>query len=150
MKATLKKGISRSRRGVAALEFGLATPLLVMLLAGIVEIGFSLFQAIQISAAAEAGVMYAIQAGKDQAGTVAATQNATSLSNVSVNVTFTCGCSSATGITYTSDCVSNCPGGYLVGSYIVVKASAARQSIIGASWLPLPSTLSAQGIFRRS
>lgn len=151
-KAGLKKGISRSRRGAAALEFGLVCPLLIVLVTAITEIGYSMFQAIQISAAAEAGVMYAISAGKDQAGTVSAVQNATSLSNVSVNVTFTCGCSSASGVTYTSDCVHRCSGAgaYLVGTYIIVKASAGRQSLLGLPWLPLPSTLSAQGMFRRS
>ena len=54
------KSVRRDRRGTAALEFGLAVPLLLTLIVGLTETGMAAFEAMQVKNAAEAGVVYPV------------------------------------------------------------------------------------------
>src|ERR1051326_8663191 len=52
--------ITRANGGTAALEFALATPLLVALLVPVVDLGLAYSEQIRVEQAAEAGAQYAI------------------------------------------------------------------------------------------
>ena len=67
---------------MAAIEFALLSPLLVLLLIGLVEVGFASYEAMQAQNAAEAGALYAARHGWDSAGIQAAVVNATGSSDV--------------------------------------------------------------------
>ncbi|MEX4001580.1 TadE/TadG family type IV pilus assembly protein [Paraburkholderia sp. EG285A] len=58
----------RAQRGVAALEFALVLPLLMLLLFGIVEMGFLLYDKAVITNAARAAVRQAVAFGEDSTG----------------------------------------------------------------------------------
>jgi Flp pilus assembly protein TadG len=135
--------------GSAAIEFGLAVPLLAILVIGVIEAGFSVYQAMQVTYAAEAGLFYAAKNGWNQTGIANAAQTATTLSGMSVSASQYCGCPGATGIT-AAICGATCGSGYQASQYIQISVSLTRRSIIPNSGLPLPSTVSAQSILRQN
>jgi Flp pilus assembly protein TadG len=143
------RGSRRACRGTAALEFGLAVPLLALLITAIVEIGFSMYQAMQVTYAAEAGLAYAAKKGWDSTGIANAATSSTGLSGMSSSPTQFCGCPSATGIA-TATCGTTCSSGDTVGQYIKISVSLTRTSIIGTTGFGLPSSFSAQSILRQN
>jgi len=145
----LFNAIRRKRSGTAAIEFGLAIPVLAVLLTAIVEIGFSMYQAKQVSYGAEAGLFYAAQNGWNAAGIQNAAINATGLTGTAATASQFCGCPSSTGITAAS-CSATCSDGSQPSQYIQINVSLARRSIIINSGFALPSTISAQSILRQN
>jgi Flp pilus assembly protein TadG len=144
-----KHGSRRTLRGTAALEFGLAVPLLAILLTAIVEIGFSMYQAMQTNYAAEAGLAYAAKNGWDATGIASAVTGSTGLSGMTATPTQFCGCSSYTGIA-NATCGTTCSSGQTAGQYIKVSVSLTRMSIIGTTGFGLPASFSAQSILRQN
>ena len=53
----------RSVAGTAAIEFGLAIPLLLIMLMGVAELGFAMYGAMQVYNSVEAGALYAARNG---------------------------------------------------------------------------------------
>jgi len=149
IKSTCTKAALGGSPGTAAIEFGLAIPLLAVLVIGIVEVGFSMYQAMQVTYAAEAGLFYAAKNGWNQAAIANAAVSATGLQGMSASASQFCGCPSSTGITNAA-CSSTCSAGSQASQYIQISVSLTRRSIIGNSGLPLPSTISAKSILRQN
>ncbi len=139
----------RLSRGTAAIEFAIGAPILILLLVGLVEIGFAVYQSMQVQNAVEAGVMYATQNGWDSAGIVAAVDNATGASGMTASPVPTqfCGCPQAGGIA-SIDCSVTCADGTAPGQYVQVNATLTRISIFPNSGLTLPVNLTATSIVR--
>ncbi len=148
-KSRYGKAGRRALAGTAALEFGLAIPFLAILVTGIVEIGFSMYQAMQVTYAAEAGLAYAAKKGWDSTGITNAAVNSTGLSGMSVTPTQFCGCPSATALT-NATCGTTCTSGDTAGQYINISVTLTRKSIVGTTGFGLPSTVSAQAILRQN
>jgi Flp pilus assembly protein TadG len=144
------KRIRRKLAGTAAIEFGIAIPLLAILVTAIVEIGFSIYQAMQVTVAAEAGLFYAAKSGWSASGIENAAVSATPLSGMSAAATQFCGCPSSTGIATVTSCTAACSSGYLPSQYISIAVTLTRRSVILNSGYSLPSTLSAQSILRQN
>jgi Flp pilus assembly protein TadG len=141
--------IANSLRGSAAIEFAIISPVLLIMLAGLVEIGFATREAMQVQDAAEAGAGYAIKYGWDSAAISASVVNATGASGVTASpapVQF-CGCPSAAGIT-TALCTATCPDGSAPGSYVRVSASITHTAILSNLGLPIPATLTGHATVR--
>jgi Flp pilus assembly protein TadG len=136
------------RRGAnVALEFALAAPILVILLVGLVELGFALYASMQIQYAVETGAEYAAEHGWDSAGIVTAVQNAGHNAGIVASpapVQF-CGCPNSGAIAAVS-CSSTCAGGAPPSRYVRVSASVAHVALIPG--LPLPATLTARSTVR--
>ncbi len=148
-KSRFTRAVLGDLSGTAAIEFGLAIPLLAVFVIGIIEVGLSMYQATQVTYAAEAGLFYAVKNGWNQAGIANAAVNATALQGINATASQFCGCPSAAAIA-TAACGSTCASGSQPGQYIQISVSLTRRSIIGNSGLPLPSTISAQSIFRQN
>jgi len=148
MSAKIKKSIF-ANAGTAAIEFGLMVPFLLILLAGLVEIGFSVWQAMQVQAAAEAGAGYAIKHGWNAAAISNAVVNATEATNITASpAPFEfCGCPAASGVT-TIACNSTCTGGFAPSVYVQVGASMPHSVILSYLNLPIPATLTATATVR--
>lgn len=147
-----KPGQSRRHRlnsGTAALEFALTVPFLVVFLMAVAELGFAMYEAMQVYNSAEAGVLYASKNGFDSAGISAAVVNATGAQGVTASPAPTqfCGCPQTSGVT-TISCSATCTGGTAPGQYARVYAALPHQSILPAFALPIPATLTAQAIIR--
>src|SRR5208337_1942336 len=97
IESRLTKAIQGDSPGTAAIEFGLAIPLLAVLVIGIIEVGFSVYQAMQVTYAAEAGLFYAAKNGWNQTGIANAAVNSTGLTGMNATASQFCGCPSATG-----------------------------------------------------
>src|SRR3954453_5198018 len=92
--------LARDRRGMSAVEFGLAAPVFLAMLTPVIDLGLAFSQQIRVNQAVEAGAQYASSnpyAGTSWASAVSsAITNATTLSvNPSVGAE-TCGCPNST------------------------------------------------------
>jgi len=139
----------RAMRGTAALEFGLFAPLLMIMLVYIVELGESVFEAMQVQNAAEAGAVYAAKHGWNSAGISAAVVNSSGLAGVTASPApyEFCGCPAASGIT-TVSCTSTCTGGVTPSLYVKVSAAIPHPVILSDLGLPIPATLTATATVR--
>ena len=140
---------SSTTAGSAALEFGLAAPLLLMILMGVVELGYAMYQAMQVTNAVEAGALYAAKNGFDVNGIGAAVANATGTQGITATPAPTqfCGCPNTSGIVET-DCNATCSDGKPPGTYVRIEATLTRQSILPYPALNLPDTLTAKSVVR--
>jgi hypothetical protein len=135
--------------GTAAIEFALAIPIVLALLAGLIEVGYLVYEAMQVANAAEAGVHYVAKHGFDQPGIAAAVGNASGVPGIVASpapVQF-CGCPGTSGILETA-CGATCADGSLAGEYVRVSASLVHETILPYPGVPRPLTLTAQAVFR--
>lgn len=141
--------------GTAAIEFGLFLPILLLLLTGVVELGFSMYEAMQVNNAVEAGILYATKNGFNATSIASAVVAASVLPPQLSAVTATpaptqfCGCPTATGVTKSSTCTSPpaCGDGTTPGTYIQVNASLNHTALFATSW-GLPATFTATAVVR--
>ena len=144
----------RSESGTAAIEFALFTPLLLILITGTVELGFLMYEAMQVNNAVEAGALYAAANGFSTASITSAVTNASVLPTGLNTLTATpaptqfCGCPTATGVTNLGSlpCSATACSGSPAGTYVQVNASLTHTIIIPNSWVP--ATLTATAVIR--
>jgi Flp pilus assembly protein TadG len=141
--------VRRARSGTAALEFAFGAPLLVILLVGVVELGFSIYQAMQVQSAADAGAVYVAKHGWNSAAISAAVTGATAASGLTASPAPTqfCGCPSASGIAVAT-CGSLCASGAVAGGYVQINATLSHQTILSYPGITPPATFSAQTVVR--
>ncbi|MGO9545954.1 MAG: TadE/TadG family type IV pilus assembly protein [Rhodomicrobium sp.] len=149
LKTRTGKSARRDIAGTAAIEFAISIALLAVLVTGIVEVGFSMYQAMQVSYAAEAGLFYAAKNGWNSSGITNAAVSATGLSGMTATASQSCGCPSTSGIA-TVTCGSSCASGTAASQYININVSMTRRSVISNAGLGLPVTISAQSILRQN
>jgi Flp pilus assembly protein TadG len=139
----------RAQSGTAAIEFGLSVPLLLIILMGVVELGYAMFEAMQVYNSVEAGALYAAKNGYDATGIAAAVANATGTQGIAATpapMQF-CGCPDASGIVETA-CATTCNDGKPPGQYVRINAALTHKTILPYPGLPLPTTLTAQSVIR--
>ena len=112
-----------SRKGSSMVEFALVAPVLLLLLAGVLNFGVALRTAIAVSQAARAGAQYAASSvanSSDVSGIAAATRNAApAVSGIEAATTRYCKCASGSAVACTAACSSG-----PVEMYVTVNASA--------------------------
>lgn len=142
-------------KGTAALELGLLTPLLVLILVSVVEIGRGAYEAMQVRYAVEAGMQYAANNDYNAAGIMTAVTSASSAVGMTATPAPTqfCGCPGTNGITpiaCTSYCSSGTPGtapSDPPGTYIQINATLPHTEILA---LPgMPTSFTATAIIRK-
>jgi hypothetical protein len=144
----------RSESGTAAIEFGLFIPVLLTLLTGTVELGFLMYEAMQVNNAVEAGALYAAANGFNAASITSAVTNASVLPTGLNALTATpaptqfCGCPSATALSNLGPppCSATACSGSPAGTYVQVNASLTHMIIIPNPWVP--ATLTATAVIR--
>ena len=151
--------LARDRRGVSAVEFGLAAPVFLAALSPLIDLGLAFSQQIRVNQAVEAGAQYAA-VNQYNSGTWATNvQNAiTTATTLSVSPTVgseTCGCPNAANTAIsnvgTPPCTvppqSNCSDGTAPGYYVTISATATYTSVMPYPIINNP-TLSSQAIVR--
>lgn len=135
--------------GTAAIEFAICVPIIFILLVGVVEVGFSMYQSMQVFNSVEAGAVYAAKYGWDANGIAAAVTNATGTPGISATPAPEkyCGCPTAGGVAATA-CNVACVNANTPGEYVKISAAMLRQSIIPYADFSLPTSLTAQSIVR--
>lgn len=148
---TDRRSSLRKRRnaGSAAIEFGLAIPLLLTMLMGLVEVGYSVYEGMQVYSAVEAGALYAAKNGFNSAAIASAVVTATGTAGITATPAPAqfCGCPSNAGVLNVS-CSSKCIDGSTPGTYVLISAALPHSTILPYPGLPLPATLTAQSTVR--
>lgn len=124
---------------MALVEFALMAPLLLLLLAGVVDYGLALRTASEVAVAARAGAQYGSQSvvkAADAAGIRAAALNsAPSVQSLSISSVRSCQCSGGGAVS----CSGTCPGGKLV-VYTQVTAQATASNLFRYAGLSFAGT----------
>lgn len=134
--------------GVAAVEFALVAPVLILLLVGTVDIGTAYWEKTEIDNAAWAGAVYAAVNGNNSSGISAAMSSATGLTSIqsAVGQRFY-GCPTASGITAEPSASITCGPGGTARTYVTVTASVSYSPVLpypGFSTLALTSNVAAR------
>jgi len=135
------------RRGTALVEFALVCPLLLLLLAGVLNYGQALRTATSVASAARSGAQFgsrSFAAAADTAGIRnAAINSSPDIRNLTVTSQRTCQCSNGGAVS----CSGTCPGANLE-VYVQVTAQAVSSSIFSYSGLPFTGSTSSQATLR--
>jgi len=134
--------ISGSQSGQSLVEVALLTPLLLLLLIGVIEMGRFAYIGILVGNAAKAGAAYASQSLEDASPSVVANvqaavnndfqNNLPSAPTLTVQITNSCGCDSGGAITSATCNGTATAGTCPTGSHWVVMASVTCSGTFGA------------------
>jgi Flp pilus assembly protein TadG len=139
--------LRRADDGISAVEFAIIAPVMVLLCVGIADLGIGVYTETQVNNAAQYGAEYALLNGFDANAITTAVKNSTTLSNLNVSPTQTCGCPSSTGMV-TSSCNATCSDGSKAGSFAQISVSKAYATLIPYPGMPSSFTLTAQSTAR--
>lgn len=138
---------ARGRAGIALVEFALVAPLLLLLLAGVLDYGMALRMASSVAAAARAGAQYGSASpanGSDAAGIRAAAANAApDVHNLSVTSGTACQCSGGGVVSCTGSC-----GASQMMVYVQVTAQATAPALFQYSHLGFTGNISIRASMR--
>jgi Flp pilus assembly protein TadG len=141
--------LMRAEHGNVAIEFALATPILIGLLVPVADVGIAFSQQIQVQQAAQAGAQYAVLHGFSSSAISNAVTAATALPGVSAYPAPTSGCGCPTGSTITvAACASVCANGETAGTYVQVHARSAYTPALPYSVFGTGVTLTADAEVR--
>jgi len=146
------RGLRGAAAGASAIEFALATPLLLGLLMPVADLGLAFSQQIQVQQAAQAGAQFASLHPWNSTSVTSITSAVTSATRLSALTASpapyqTCGCPDGSKITAAA-CNSLCADGESAGYYVIVNAQVAYSPILPYSLLTNPTTLAAQATVR--
>ena len=148
----LAKSLLRAKGGTSAVEFAVAAPILMGLLAPVADLGIAFAQRQQVQLAVQAGAQYASfhPWHKDSPAEITgAVRAASPHSGISVTPEpfQICGCPNGTAVT-SATCGSTCANGQTAGYYVVVTAQASYTPVLPYSALPDQTTLTGQSTVR--
>lgn len=136
----LSRQLAAERRGAVAVEFAFLLPVLLMMLAGLVDMSRLMSQQMQVQSAAQAGAAYTLAKGWNQAAVAQAIVDATSLPVAAEPAPRTLSaCVSGTDIVETTAAL--CPSGEAPGKYALASARVPFRPLI-----PWPGVLVPQAI----
>ena len=140
----------RADRGNAAVEFAIATPILIALLVPVADLGIAFSQQLQVQEAAQAGAQYAVLHGFNSSAISNAVTSASTLSGVTAYPAPTegCGCPNASSGITAATCSSTCSNGETAGTYVRVNAKYNYTTVLPYSVLGSGMTLTAQTAVR--
>lgn len=137
----------RRRKGSALVEFALVSPVLLLLLAGVLNYASALRTATSVANAARLGAEYAGLGpanASDTAGIQSAAINSTpGVTGLAVTSARTCQCPGGTPV----NCTGSCPGGKML-VYVRVTARATAASIFTYTGLGFSGATSSQATVR--
>jgi Flp pilus assembly protein TadG len=139
----------RDDRGVAAVELALTSPVLIVMMVAVVDLGLATYASMQVYSAAYAGGHYAILHGYDATKITNAALSATSYPGLSATPapTKSCGCPSTDGIT-SAACGTTCVSGDPVGTYVTVSVQATHNTLFPYPMIPSSYTFATKSTVR--
>jgi Flp pilus assembly protein TadG len=145
------RSLANSVDGGAAVEFGLAVPLLVGLLVPVADLGIAYSQKILVDQAAQAGAQYAALHPWHSNSAAEIANAVTSATTLPIAATPAprqiCGCPSGTAVTEAT-CGSTCSTSETAGYYVVVNAQLPYTPVLPYSVLGDSVTLASQTTVR--
>ncbi len=145
----LSRSFVRCLRAAVAVELALLAPVLMLMLIGVIDFGGAVYERMQLTSAARAGVQFASQSADnvdDAAGILQAVQNAGSLdAPVTITTTQFCSCA-ADGAAAT--CGDTCSSGAPAGTYVMITVVEQYKTIFSYPGLGNPITLEGEVVYR--
>jgi Flp pilus assembly protein TadG len=128
---SLLRRAAAAEDGMAAIEFGILSTVMMIFLIIAVDLGMSAYSAMQVQTSAQSGAEYAAAHTFDATAISNAVTNSTSATGISASPAPTkfCGCPSSTGVT-TATCSSTCADGSIAGNYVRVTATRSYSTMI--------------------
>ncbi|MBS0526660.1 MAG: pilus assembly protein [Proteobacteria bacterium] len=120
------KDLLGDRRGNFAIELALALPILLLLLAGLLDLGRLSIEKSALLQGAREGAQYGIQAPADTTNIQTTATNATGVTGATATTSTFCECVSGTQVA----CTTTCSGGAAIKQYVVVTTSAPFRSVL--------------------
>jgi len=135
--------------GVAAIEFSIIAPPLILMMVCVADIGMGMYRKIQVQEAAQSGAEYAISHGYKPTSIATAVTGATTFAGITANPAPSqfCGCPTNAGITNVS-CGSTCADGSSAGGYVTVTATATYNTLVPYPVLPKAYSFVSQSTVR--
>jgi Flp pilus assembly protein TadG len=145
----LAKFAAQDRRGIAAIEFAVLVPVLVLLAVCTADLGLAIYSEMQVQNSAEAGVGYAFLHGYDATAISSAVTSAGQLSGLTASPAPAkfCGCPGTSGVTSTT-CGSTCSNGNNAGTYVTASATVVYHTLISYPIIPNQYTFVRQSTVR--
>jgi Flp pilus assembly protein TadG len=145
-------GLWRSRRAVAALEFALTAPFLLILTAGAVDFGIANYSRSALANAVASGAEYAVLSATNvtAANVQTVVQSTPNLTGVTATVTGPA-CYCLTGSTPTMSsvaCNTSCSDGSLAGTYVIISASYSYAGLLSGFSYPSTFNISDSAVVR--
>ena len=141
--------LGKDRRGATVVEFALASVLLALMLAGMVDLGLGLYSQSRVDAAAQMGVRYAQANGFDQQGVSQAIVSGSNVSGLAADPAPSsfCGCFSSGRISEVA-CTADCSQSRPAGRYVRASARATYQPFLAPPGFPSSYTLTSTAVAR--
>jgi hypothetical protein len=135
----------RCTSGSAAVSTAIVAPMLLLVIANVVDVGRATYDATSLAGAVRAGTQYALRTPNDIAGTKAAVSAASTLSDGAIvpDAVQFCECPNGTSVS----CSNNC-GIEPLRKFVHVTASHSFSRIMTSLSVVIPSTLTAEAVVR--
>ena len=162
--------LARDRRGMSAVEFGLAAPVFLAMLTPVIDLGLAFSEQTRLNQMVEAGAQYATANPYNSSTTTtcdstnpwtacvtsAMTNAQSTLTGITTNVgSETCGCPNATNTLISTggygtppSCSGSCPDGSSPGYYVTISTSITYTSVMPYSILGSSTALSSSATAR--
>ena len=137
----------RKDDGNAAVEFALLAPVLILLVAGLVDFGRAYFTRMQLENAARAGAQYGLLHGSDDLATIEDVVHQASevpTADLTVSASTFCACPDGT----TSNCATGDCGGFKPGTYVTISAQTAFVPVFPFANSSRPATITGTALVR--
>jgi hypothetical protein len=138
----------RDRRGIAAIEFAIIAPMLVVMFICLTDLGLGIYANMQVDSAAQFGAQYALINGFDPDSITSAVKSSAEISDLNVVPATFCGCPGANGVNPSLACGLKCGDGSAAGSFVRVSVTHAYTTIIPYPGLPASFALASQSTVR--
>ena len=137
---TIFKKSQKDQKGAALVEVAVISPILILFLLGIVEIGTYMYQGIEVGNAAKSAVQYGSQTYTTALDTVgmrnAAVADAADISGLAISTTTYCTCTTASGAQSACASPSPCPNSGPQGLYVAATVNGNFSPILSIPGLP--------------
>ena len=143
------RSVQRSNAGVAAVEFALLLPWLVMLMLCMTDMGLAIYAKMRVQNAAQVGAQYAAYHGFDTAAISSAVAQAVNFSGLALSPSpyEFCGCPTSSGVVG-AGCASVCPDTLSPGYYITVSSQGTYSTLLPYPGVPKSFTFTSQSTVR--
>ena len=138
----------REPSGIAAIEFAVVAPLLVMMFICLTDLGLGIYTNMQVDSAAQYGAQYALTSGYDPDAITSAVKDSSEISGLDVAPSTFCGCPGANGVVALPTCNAKCNDGFAAGTFVRVSVSHAYATLLPYPGLPSSFALNAQSTVR--